>query len=407
MQLNVITDFMKRIVTYVFLLFLASYGCDISQKEVEPGDGFLKIYNTPEETLAFYPESVVQISGGGYLHISGVKDETSDIEYPGTYLVRTNAEGVVEWSLTYDWLAPASDLILRGGSAMFVAMDAQLNAFAILVDPSSGDITGQHDLEMTMPLYAYNDNQGNLLVLGYDFVSRSSWISKYNSNFDLVRSNKLAVNADLELAIQRHLNKTGENFPFFMGEYTTENAQGYYISCFSNYTLRTVFLDISSLNHSGDIFSFQTDEAISSMIHKSGSVFGLTGYYEGNNYIVPDTIVDVSTSQSIKDFEVELLYELTYKSPVVSTSITKDGVSYALFVSQTNANSIVIYQYDMESDSLINTIYRTFDQRVEVADVIQCDDDGVAVLAGIYLLGKYRRPVLYKETAELFFPPEE
>ncbi len=207
--------------------------------------------------------------------------------------------------------------------------------------------------------------------------------------------------------IQRHLNKTGETFPFFIGEYTTDAATGYYISCFYNYTLRTVFLDISSLNHTGDIFSFQTDEAISSMIHKSGSVFGLTGYYEGNNYILPDTVVDVSTSQSIKDFEVEQLYELTYKAPVISTSITKDGISYALFVSQTNANSIVIYQYAMDSDSLMATFHRTFDQRVEVADVIQTEDEGVAVLAGIYLLGKYRRPVLFKEPAELFFPPEE
>ncbi len=78
--------------------------------------------------------------------------------------------------------------------------------------------------------------------------------------------------------------------------------------------------------------------------------------------------------------------------------------AYALFVSQTNANAIVMYQYAMDSDSLVNTIHRTFDQRVEVSDVIQCEDDGVAILASIYLLGKYRRPVLFKEAAATFFP---
>lgn len=388
-------------------MILASYGCDINQKEVKPGDEFLKIYNSPEETLAFYPESVLQLSGGGYLYISAVKDETSDIEYPNTQVVRTNAAGVVEWSQSYDWLAPASDLFMYGASALFVAMDPQLNAYAVLIDPATGDVREQHDLQMTMPLYAYKDQQGNLMVLGYDFVARASWISRYNSNFDLARSNKLDVNADLELMIQRHLNKTGDNFPFFIGEYSTDAATGYYVSCFYNYTLRTVFLDISSLNQTGDIFSFQTDEAISSVIHKSGSVFGLTGYYEGNNYIVPDTIVDVGISQSIKDFEVTQLYELTYKAPLIATSITKDGTSYALFVSQTNANAIVMYQYAMDSDSLVNTIHRTFDQRVEVSDVIQCEDDGVAILASIYLLGKYRRPVLFKEAAATFFPVEE
>lgn len=398
---------MKRIFTYGLLLLLALSGCEINQKEILPEDGFLKIYNHPEETLAFYPESVVQLPGGGYIFISALKDELSEIEYPRTYLVRTDAAGVLEWSRTYDWLAPASDLILRGSSVMFVAMDAQLNAYAIMVDQGSGDISEQHDLEMTMPLSAYSDLQGNLVVLGYDFVPRSSWITKYNGNFGVERSTKLAANADLELMIQRHLNKTGESFPFFIGEYSTDAGSGYYLSCFYNYTLRTVFLDISSLNRSGDIFSFQTNEAISSVLHKSGSLFGLTGYYEGNNYIVPASEVDVSASQSIKDFEAEQLYELTYKAGVISTSISKDGDEYALFVSQTNANSIVIYQYAMESDSLINTIHRTFDQRVEVADVIQTKDQGVAILAGIHLLGKYRRPVLLKEPAELFFPEED
>lgn len=405
--MNATTDQMKKIITYALLLVLASFGCDINQKEVQSGDEFLKIYNHPEETLAFYTESVAQISGGGYLYVSAVKDESSDIEYPATNMVRTNAAGVVEWSQDYDWLAPASDLIMKDGSAFFVAMDPQLNAFAIMLDPGSGDIRGQYDLQMTMPLHAYADQHGNLLVLGYDFVSRSSWINKYNGNFELIRTTKLAVNADLELMIQRHLNRTGEQFPFFIGEFSTATSMGYYISCFYNYTLRTVFLDISSLNLTGDIFSFQTDEAISSVIHKSASLFGLTGYYEGNNYIIAETEVDVNISQSIKDFEAEQLYELTYKAPVVSTSIGKDGESFALFVSQTNANSIVIYQYAMDSDSLINTIYRIFDQRVEVSDVIQTEDLGVAILADIFLLGKYRRPVLLKEPATLFFPPDE
>ncbi|MCP4312643.1 MAG: hypothetical protein GY790_15380 [Bacteroidetes bacterium] len=398
---------MKRIFTYGFLLLLVIPGCEINQKEILPEDGFLKIYNHPEETLAFYPESVTQLPGGGYLFVSAVKDEESDLEYPSTQLVRTTEAGVVEWSRIYDWLAPTSDLILRGSSVMFVAMDGQLNAYAIVVDPSSGDVREQHDLEMTMPLYAFSDRQGNLVVLGYDFVSRSSWISKFNGAYGLERSILLAVNTDLELMIQRHLNKTGEDFPFFIGEYSNDAGSGYYLSCFYNYTLRTVFLDISSLNHSGDIFSFQTDEAISSVIHRSGSLFGFTGYYEGNNYIVSETEVDVNASQSIKDFEADQLYELTYQAKVVATSISKDGAEYALFVSQTNANSIVIYQYTMDADSLINTIHRTFDQRVEVAGVIQTEDKGVAILAGIHLMGKYRRPVLFKELAELFFPEED
>jgi hypothetical protein len=286
-------------------------------------------------------------------------------------------------------------------------MNNQLDAFALEVDPSSGDVVSQNALEITLPLHAYQDPAGNLLVLGYDFISRSSWISKYNSRYTLERSNKLPVNSDIVLSVQRHLNKSGDRFPFFIGEYDTDQGTGYYVSCFFNYTVRTVFLDISSLNRTGDIFSYQTDEAISSAIYKGGNQFGLTGFYEGNNYISPLSAVDVTSSQNIRDFEALQLYELTDRAPVVTTSMETGDGPMALYASQTNTNSLVHYQYPMDSDSLMATRYRTFDQRVEVADLISTGDGGIAILARIYILGKYQRPVLIKEPEALFLPEED
>ena len=381
--------------------------CEINQKEVLPEDGFTKIYNHPEEILSFYPESVVELAGGGFVFISSVKDETAEIEYPRAYMVRTSATGEVEWTMTYDWLAPASNLIQQGGTIGFVAMNQQFEASVILIDPASGNITGQHSLEMTMPLYAYTDAQGNLIVLGYDFVSRSSWISKYNSSFALQRSNQLPINTDLEYLIQRHLNKTGQDYPFFIGEYSNTSGTGYYVNCFYNYTLRTVFMDVSSLGATGDIYSFQIEEGISSTLQKTGSLFGLTSYYEGNNYVLPEAEIDVATSQNIKDLSGDPLYELTFKAEVIVGELSNDAADYALFISQTNTNSIVIYQYEMESDSLINTFYRGFDERIVVSDFIQTEDHGVAILANIHILGKYKRPVLIKIPKDQFIPEEE
>jgi hypothetical protein len=382
-------------------------GCGINQKEVLPEDGFLKIYNHPEEVLSYFPVGLVELPGGGYLFASAVKDETSEIEYPYTQLVRTDSRGTILWSETYDWLAPSRKLFQSSGSVGFVAMDLLLNAHAVLVDPGSGQVTGQHDLEITVPLAAYTDPLGNLVVLGYDFVSRSSWISKYNADFSLERSTKLPANTDLELLIQRHLNKTGQEFPFFIGAFSNDASSGYFVSCFYNYTLRTVFLDGSSLNATGDLFSFQTDEAVSSLVHKSGPLFGLTGFYEGNNYIVAETEIDVTTSQSILDFPAEQRYELTPRARVVASQMDGRAGEQVLFASQTNSNALVIYQYAMDSDSLIATHYRYFDERVEVSDIIPTADQGVALLARIHILGKYRRPLLVKVPALEFDPESE
>ena len=397
----------KAIPFAAVILAVLFSGCEINQKEVLPEDGFLKIYNHPDEALSFYPESVVELDGGGYLLISAVKDEASEIEYPSTHLVAVSSSGEVAWSQFHDWLAPSARMFRQGNRVGFVAMNQQFDAYALLVDPSSGNIAEQHDLGITMPLAAHADERGDVVVLGYDFVTRSSWIARYNSSFTLQRSNKLPINTDLEYLVQRHLNKTGQDFPFYIGEYSTPSGTGYFVNCFYNYTLRAVFLDISSLGTTGDIYSFQIEEAISSLIHKSGSVFGLTSYYEGNNYILPGVEIDVSTSRNIKDIPADPLYELTYRAGVQTTGLTNDAGEYALFTSQTNSSSIVLYQYEMDSDSLVHTIYRTFDESVTVRDIIPTRDGGIAILAGIPILGKYERPLLLKLPEEEFLPEEK
>jgi hypothetical protein len=408
-MLNAFIDAMRinlNHITVIAILLLILSGCEINQNEIMPEDGFMKIYNHPDEQLSLFPESVVELPEGGYIFISAVKDENAEIEYPYASLVRTSKSGELIWTMDYAWLAPTSKLILQNGSVSFVAMNQQFNAYVISIDMSNGMETAQHALDMTMPLAAYSDEGGNLVVLGYDFVTRSSWISKYNSNFQLQRSNKLPVNTDLEYLVQRHLNKTGQDYPFFIGAYSNTSGTGYFVNCFYNYTLRTVFLDVSSLDATGDIYSFQTEEGISSIIQKSGSLFGLTSYYEGNNYIIAGAEVDVLSSGNIKDLPAEPLYELTYRAAIMAGSLITDEDQFALYISQTNDNSLIVYQYALETDSLINTFSRKFDEGVEVRDFIQTADQGIAILANIYTLGKYKRPLLLKLDPGAFVPEE-
>ncbi len=393
---------MRKLVPYLLPFILSFSGCEIDQREILPDDGFTKIYNHPEETLAFFAESVMELDDGGFLFVSAVKDETSDIEYPYAYLVRTNAAGEVTWTHSYDWLAPCSKLIRQGSSIGFVAMDPQFDAYFVEVDPVTGAEVGQEDLQLTMPLHASTNTSGNLLVLGYDFVSRSSVISRFGSSLTPERQSELPINTDLQYDIQRHLNRTGQYYPFFIGEIEGTEGTGYFVNCFFNYTLRTVFLDRASLNPTGNIYSYQTEEGISAVMSKGESIFGLTSYYEGNNYILPNVTLDVSASQNIKDFSAEPLYELTYRAGVHPLVFETDSANYALFVSQTNSSSMVIYQFDMDSDSLLMTHYKEFDQEVQVRDVLQSTDKGLVVLCGTRILGKYRRPLLVKIPVDQF-----
>jgi hypothetical protein len=393
-----------KYIIYILSIVILVSGCEVDQKDIQPENEFIKIYNHPDTEIAYHPAGIVELPGGGYLILSGVKVDTSIIEFPHVNLIKTNSTGEVEWTRDYDLYAPSPTLFQRSGSVGFVAMDLMLNAYAVEITTSNGDVSSQHDLQLTMPLYSHVDRQNNLLVLGYDFISRSSWISLFDGSFGLQRSVKLNVNEDLENQVQKHLNKSGRQFPFFIGEWTDGSQSGYYVNCFYNYTIRTVYLESAGLNIMGNIYSFQTEAAVSSLIQRSNDHYALTRFYSNNNYLLGDVEVDINTSQNFNDLTGDMLHELVHDAKVLSKRISVGTTSYLLFASQTNSNSMVTYQYAAEADSLIATHYNQFNERVEVADMIQTSDEGVALLGKIFILGKYQRPVLVKIPVRTFSP---
>jgi len=392
---------MKKLSLYTAILLILA-GCELNQKDVKPSDEFVKIYNHSDEGLSFYPVDLVEIEGGGYLFLSGIKADSAEIEFPTTHLTKTNAQGEVEWTREYAWFAPAG-IYNYSGSAGFIAMDLQLNTYAININLADGLEQSQQDLGIDMPLKSVVDRQNNLLVLGYDYISRSSWISLFSPGFNLQSSTKLLVEEDLENLVQKHLNKTGQQFPFFIGEWSDEGQSGYFVNCFYNYSLRAAYLD-AGLSVMGNIYSYQMDNALSSLEQRSGNVYAMSRFYEGNNFFLGEVEVDINTSQNFNDITNNVLNELTQKAKVLSERISIGGSEYILFVSQTNSNSIITYQQAAEADSLLATLINPFNERVEVAGMIQTQDEGMAILAQIYVLGKYKRPMLIKNPARLYQP---
>jgi hypothetical protein len=154
----------------------------------------------------------------------------------------------------------------------------------------------------------------------------------------------------------------------------------------------------------GNIYSYQIDNALSSLEQRDDKRYAMTRFYEGNNYFLGDVEVDISTSQNFNDITNNVLNELTRKAKILSDRINVAGSDYLLFVSQTNSNSIITYQQSAETDSLLATHITPFNERVEVAGMIQTRDEGVAILAQIYVLGKYKRPMLIKNPSSLYRP---
>ena len=388
---------MKQYISFI-LLMLAISGCEINQKDLKPEDEFVKIYNDPDEQLAYYPLSLVQTNDRGFIILAAIKYDSSLSEYPTAAIIRTNATGEVQNTVKTSWLAPVPRITQVDGNVSFIAMDSQSKASMISVNSTDGEIAGNTSLDLTMPLYSLTDEQNRIVVLGYNYVSRASIVALLSSTGSLINRTELNVNTDLISQIQTHMNKTGSELPFFIGEWQNETESGYFVNCLANYTLRTVFFNTSLATTGGDIYSFQARDALSSLINISGNNYAFTRYYGSQNYISSNVEVNPNSSQNFNELTQNKLDELVPSAKVVSRKVLFNNNEYMLFASSTNSNSIVVYQYSVDNpEELLHTEYFDFENKIEISDMIQDSfDDGIVVLGKIYLTGRFQRPIVVK-----------
>lgn len=386
------------------IIFIGFSACEINQKDLKPEDEFVKIYNDPDENLAWYPVAICQTSDKGFLIVNAVKSDTAVIEYPTATIIKVNAIGEVVNTVTTSWLAPAQGIFTTDNGFGFVAMDNLNNANLITVNSDNGEIESEVDLDLTMPLACITSFQGNNVVLGYNYVSRNSIIALFNSSGGLINKTELNVNEDMMAQLQYHMNRTGTELPFFIGEWKNESIGGYFVNCLANYTLRTVFLDENISSVGGDIFSFQDRDALSSLINIENNTFSFTRFYGGNNYISLNVEVDPTSSQNFNDLVQNKLSDLVPDARVVSKKVLFENKEYILFASSTNSNSMVLYLYDtIATEEPVHTEYFDFENKIEIVDMIQDEnDEGIVVLGRIYLTGRYLRPIVVKFKKEEF-----
>lgn len=383
-----------HIATLVFLSLLST--CEIDQKDFNPETDFIKIFNDPNEGLSYSPVSIAELKDEGYIILTGIKDDSSEIEYPKAGLIKINKTGEVIWTKQTTWLAPISEVFISGAEAIFVAMNGQSLAHAVSFDVANGDIKKETPLDIAMPLAAKKSGSGKFIILSYDNISRSSLVTSYSENLTKENSIELKINTDLQNIIQKHLNKSGTQYPFFITEWNYEQEEGYMINCFFNYTLRTVILSQDLRNRKGDIYSFQTEAAISSVIAKDSSKIALTRYYDGNNYLIRDIKVNFNASQNFNGIQGNILQELSHNAPVKAKMISLKGRKSMVFASQTNANSIILYQYFPDTPDVERKLVFDFKNKTEITDIQQTTDGGMILLVRTYLLGKYKRPAVIR-----------
>ena len=239
---------MKRQLINLFLgvaVVWAVSSCDIrDNKDVNPADSFLRIYDSHQFDHAIGPVDVAQTSENGYLLLGNYRRD--DTDFLGTYIASTDENGhfIRNTYMRDNNVHPVGEFLMLGGQHYFISMDAvSLQAYLNHVDDSAR-VVSTIGIGVTYPMFAKNDGDDQFVLLSYNSVDRTTEVSVVNVDGTILQQSAFGIGAgqEVEEPIIDHFTRTGRELPFFAGR--MENGT-YYANGFYNYTLSLLFTDLS------------------------------------------------------------------------------------------------------------------------------------------------------------------
>ncbi len=394
----------KHFFKYYLVIFFTGIwiSCDVKKSDIDPSEEFSRIYDHPDMNIAFYPVDFEQTPDGGFL-ILAVYTDTALSTFPLIYLLKTGRAGEKIWETWVDrtYSSAVPSLLPSGSNYFFVCMDSVNQETRVLqVNTGSGEVSEFSAVELLYPLYTIKDSGGDILVLNFDRERRISILSQYSEAFVEKWSLEFGIIDDVGDQIVNHLARTGRQFPFFMGEVGTTDISHYYVNCFYNNTMTLLFADATEGNHTGTLYTYQDDAAISSTVSIDGDRFALSRYYLEDNYVNPSVALDPGSIQSVTDFTDFSLPELEHNAQVRCLHATLNEKDVVVYASQTRTNQLALYFYSASESTLQSVKFYNEKYPVSLAAFDLTREGGLAMLVQTYVIGRFPRINLVKLSPE-------
>lgn len=376
------------VLAYSFLAVIIA-GCAISDNEIEPQEGFTRIYNDESFENTFEPLDIIQTADSGYL-ILGSYDLNK------TYLLRTNKLGYYEWDLQLEekYVNPIPGIISNDSAYYFFCMDElTLETYMMQVNENSEEATIVNTYpEIIYPLYASKTADNGVLLLSYDRNTLSSKLTKLNGSFQNEWDNEYPVIEDVEEDIIAHVSGISERLPFFTG-----TAEGkYFFNGYSNYSFSLHFVNKNDGGQTGVINGFRDSGAISAAINLSGSEYALTRYSFGENFILSRNSLGENSVAFSSDLGGNPHPEIEQNAFVHIRKINIEGTSAVVLSTTTRSGQIILYLFDEASGELKGSKRFGFTNPYSAVEIIQTYDNGIAILGNTFVTGRFSRICLFK-----------
>ncbi|MEP2275798.1 MAG: hypothetical protein ABJH98_10105 [Reichenbachiella sp.] len=371
--------------------------CDISDnKDVNPADSFLRIYDSHQFDHEIRPVDVTQTADNGYLFLGNYRRD--DVDFLGTYISSVDEEGhfIRNTYLRDNNVHPVGKFLVLGGEHYFISMDAvSLQAYLNQVDDSAR-VVSTIGIGTTYPMYAENDGEDQFVLLSYSSVNRTTVLSLVNADGSITSQSAFGIGAgqEVEEPIIDHFTRTGRELPFFAGR----SVDGtYYANGFYNYTLSLLFTDLSDNTPSGVIQGQLDQGGISSLLSLSGDNYAVARFNYGDQYANAIATLNTSGISSSTDIEGNPMLEWAYDEKVKMTTMTLGNADYIIIATTTKNQQIALHFYD-NTGAYIAVDYLGFSSPYQLGAIQVTSDNGLAILGSTQVAGKFQRLCLFKKS---------
>lgn len=402
---------MKLKVWYILLIIMVVVltSCDIHKSNAAPDATFVKVYESHNTDENYYPLSIIENGESGYLIASALIDSSSQVAlFPRVYVLAVDKAGEVIASQLLDiqYVNPVSSWVQLNNKNYLVCMDnTTSNTRIIEVELSGTEISVQPaslSSESLNPLFSWNDDD-NLLILSYSFISRNSKIECFDKNLNPIWESTFSAKQDFEEEVTRHMQKRGTEYPFFIGAFMNANgSKDYFANCLENQSLTLLFLQGSSGSITGRIYGQGLVGAISALVQITDTSMAISRYDKGDNYIFPGENIDRNTLNNTNDFIGRDIPLSQLKADAKTKAIiySQNDKNYLLYASTTKNNQIILLFFNPETGEQVYTHYLGYGNPVEIVEVKITSDNGLAVLGKTWISERYKRIIFYKVSAD-------
>ena len=386
-----------RLLLIVSLILLLG-GCSNESDPVSDKSNFTRIYDNDQFNASFYPIDMKQTSDGGYLILGGRRIQDSN--FSGIYIMSVDEFGdfISEQEVDESFVNPIGPLLENNGKYFFFCMTSVGLQTQLVQMDAEGKLSDPIDIGGSYPAAAAADGN-NFLLLNYDNFNKQSVVSVITPSGSITQSKGFSIGAGdaVEEPIINHFLRTGQQFPFLVGKTTSGQ---YYFNGFYNYTLSLVFTNLINDDPQGVVQGQQDDGGVSQVVSLEGGKFALSRFNFGDNYFLPNEVLNTSGISSSIELGGNPLPELVANAAVDILRVSIGTKKIALYGSDTRSTQIVLYGYDESNGEFIGSRYLGFSNPFEISSIISTNDGGLAVCGTTFVAGRFPRICLFKLSKE-------